>query len=678
MILRAVSRIGLAVLVWAVLAAPLHAASWFPLGPYGGDARSFAADPHDPNHLYLGTATGWVFESHNGGGTWTRLAQIGKRNDLIIDHILTDPSNPLRLIVGAYVADRPDGGLFISADGGRSWYDQAEMHGQSVRSLARSASNLSELIAGTLRGVYESSDNGTHWHSISPVGSTEIHEIESIAIDPTNPAIIYAGTWHLPWKTMDGGAHWFSIKQGIIDDSDVFSIVIDSTRPSVIFASACSGIYKSVDAGAMFHGGVKESPIHGIPKTADRTRKLAIDPQHPDTVYAGTTAGLYRTIDGGTMWARMTDADVIVNDVYVDPKNDNHILLATDRGGVLISSDGGVSFAQSNTGFSARQISAYASDPNNRATVYVGVVNDKQTGGVFQSIDGGVRWQQQSVGLGGRDVFSLASTADGTLLAGTGHGIFRLSGGAWTDSSAMVATAPVPSAQPRSRTSQRHGPEPPTKFIAPAAEPPTRLDTVVYTMVRGDAALYAGTADGLMRSRDNGISWGPVASLSMPETHFVAVQKSSVLAGGFRRMAFSLDDGKTWDALALPKELTQIGALAVDEQSNLWVGGREGVWYSTDYGLTWKTLVNLYMTEVDGIFFDAVGHRVLVTSENNTFAFAAHLPDFKVSYWDTGWNLRFIRPVGDHLIGATLFDGMVVQPRMVDSGFADTKTTAQK
>jgi hypothetical protein len=39
----------------------------------------------------------------------------------------------------------------------------------------------------------------------------------------------------------------------------------------------------------------------------------------------------------------------------------------------------------------------------------------------------------------------------------------------------------------------------------------------------------------------------------------------------------------------------------------------------------------------------------------------------KVSWWDTGWNLRFMRPVGDHLAAATLYDGIVVQPRMVDS-----------
>jgi hypothetical protein len=39
----------------------------------------------------------------------------------------------------------------------------------------------------------------------------------------------------------------------------------------------------------------------------------------------------------------------------------------------------------------------------------------------------------------------------------------------------------------------------------------------------------------------------------------------------------------------------------------------------------------------------------------------------QIKSWDTGWNLRFARPVGDHLVAATLFDGIVVQPRMVDS-----------
>src|SRR5690349_22599935 len=48
---------------------------------------------------------------------------------------------------------------------------------------------------------------------------------------------IYAGTWHLPWKTTDGGRSWHNIKNGVIDDSDVFSIIIDPKQPQVVYRS---------------------------------------------------------------------------------------------------------------------------------------------------------------------------------------------------------------------------------------------------------------------------------------------------------------------------------------------------------------------------------------------------------------------------------------------------------
>lgn len=417
-----------------------RAATWFPLGPFGGSARSLAADPADSRHLFLGTATGWIYDSHDGGTRWSRVAQISKRNDLVIDHIVVDTQNPKRLIVAAYTVDHPDGGIYISEDYGRNWYSQAEMRGQSVRSLTRSPSDPKELVAGTLRGVFRSMDNGVHWKQISPEGtplSAEIKEVQSVAIDPDDPNVIYAGTWHLPWKTTDGGATWSNIKDGIIDDSDVFSIIVDPKDPKIVYASACSGIYKSTDAGALFH------KVQGIPSTARRTRKLEQDPAQLDTVFAGTTEGLYKTTDAGARWERLTPADIVVNDVYVDPANANHVLIATDRGGVYRSEDGGTTFDASNDGFSARQVTSYTADLQNPATVYVGVVNDKATGGVFQSTDGGVKWQQQSEGLDGHDVFSLVSLEDGTLLAGTGHGIFRLQAGAWTDSSRLETGAPA-------------------------------------------------------------------------------------------------------------------------------------------------------------------------------------------------------------------------------------------
>ena len=108
------------------------------------------------------------------------------------------------------------------------------------------------------------------------------------------------------------------------------------TRPnsSVVYASACSGIYKSESAGDLFH------KLQGIPFSARRTRVLKQDPNNPATVYAGTTEGLWKTIDGGKTWKHVTNSEVVVNDVLVDPRNSNRVLLATDRSGVLASDNG--------------------------------------------------------------------------------------------------------------------------------------------------------------------------------------------------------------------------------------------------------------------------------------------------------------------------------------------------
>jgi len=676
MSLRTVLKAVVVAVGLGAMVAPLHAATWFPLGPFGGNTRTIVADPRNPKHLYMGTATGWVFESTDAGATWARLALLGKHEDMVIDHILTDPKDPQRLIVGAWIVDHPDGGLFISQDGGHTWYDQAEMHGQSVRSMTRSLSDPNVLVAGTLDGVFRSDDNGTHWHRISPLGSSEIHEIESVAIDPVNPKVIYAGTWHLPWKTTDGGKTWFHIQNGIITDSDVFSIIVDPNRPNIVYASACSGIYKSLDAGANFRGGVSVNKTQGIPLEARRTRKLTQDPNHPETVYGGTTQGLYRTQDGGATWQRLTGPDVIVNDVMIDPSDSSHLFLATDYQGVLISRDSGASFQPSNAGFAARQVDAYTTDPRNPSTLYVGVVSDKDSGGVFQSTDGGVRWLQVSGGLEGSDVFSLNTAADGTLLAGTGHGVFRMQDGAWVDSSVLLPTPPPPA------TAKPVVHKPGVRAAAPIRKPSPpqieKLDAVIYAMVNSDNGIYAGTSAGVDVSHDNGRSWESLTTLQMPETHFIAVQGKTVLAAGLKRMALSVDGGTAWDAVPLPADLTQINTIAVDSLNNLWVGGREGVWYSTDYGLKWKVPTDLFVNEVSSIFYDAERNRVLVTSSNSQYVFSASLPDYKINYWDTGWQLRFARPVGDHLIGATLFDGIVVQPKLVPTPVSGLKTTASR
>ena len=393
--------------------------AWLSVGPDGGDVRSLSYDPANPMRILLGTSAGQIYQSLDGGKTWVRYVRIGKGNDYVVDHILFDPLQFGVIYVAAWTLETEGGAVFKSTDNGHTWEPLKAMEGKSIRAIALSASDPKMLVAGALDGVFRSRNGGETWERISPETSAEIKNVESIAIDPTDPDIIYAGTWHLPWKTTDGGKTWRNIKNGVIDDSDVFSIIIDPRQPQVVYASACSGIYKSDSAGELFH------KIQGIPFSARRTRVLKQDPMNSAVVYAGTTEGLWKTSDSGRTWRRITSGDVIVNDVLVDLRNPEHVLLATDRSGVMASGNGGASFEAWNTGFAHRQVAALTVDPEDQNTLYAGLVNDKQYGGVFVSHDQGAHWTQISAGLDGRDIFAVRKI--GThLLAGTSNGVFEL------------------------------------------------------------------------------------------------------------------------------------------------------------------------------------------------------------------------------------------------------------
>jgi len=645
-------KLLLLLMIVAVGVAQARNRAWSLLGPDGGDVRSLTYDPQNPERIFLGTSTGVIFVSEDGGHNWSRFAKLGIGDDYVIDHIAVDPQNSKTIFVSTWsVQDQNAGDIFRTRNAGKDWETLPEMHGKSVRAMALAASDPKVVVAGALDGVYRSSDGGNRWQKISPNDGI-VKNIESIAVDPKDPNVVYAGTWHLAWKTSDGGANWEHINKGMIDDSDVFSIIVSSANPSEVFASACSGIYKSTSGGDQFQ------KIQGIPFTARRTRVLKQDPSNPAIVYAGTTEGLWKSVDEGKTWKHVGNPEVVVNDVLIDPRNSQRVLLATDRSGVLASDDSAATFTSSNHGYTHRYVSAILADNRDANSLYIGVVNDREFGGVFLTHDNGQTWQQKSSGLDGRDVFTLKQAADGTLVAGTNRGVFELTKGEtiWRPINHVVIEKTV------LRTVRLKSGK--TKTVASTTKTHSVLEGRVNDTELGRDRWYAATSAGLFTSKDEGKIWmgGPVAgqqdviSVQSQEGLLVAATRSSVL--------ISQDDGAAWH-LAVPASYPlSVRGVTLTPDGQIFIATREGAFHSADSGKNWNRIASgLPDKDITSVEYDAGRRRLIATSGQTGVVFES---TNQGSTWqrgpDSGYPLRRIALVHGRYVAATPFDGVIAQP----------------
>ena len=612
------------------------AGPWIRLGPDGGDARSLAYDPSNPDRIFLGTSSGSLFVSNNGGRSWSWYAQLGG-DDYVIDHIVIDPRNPAIMFVAAWsVSDPSAGDVFRSRNGGKTWMTLAGIHGKPVHALAIALIDPKLLVAGTSIGVYQTRDDGDTWQQISISNNAEIRNVESIAIDPHDATVIYAGTSHLAWKTADAGKDWHRINSGMIDDSDVFSIIMDPRSSSTMFVSACSGIYRSNTGGESFR------KVQGIPFSARRTRILTLDPRNSNVIYAGTTQGLWKTEDAGNKWRLMSNVNLVVNDLVVDPRNSSRLLLATDRNGVLTSDDGGQGLSPSNHGYSHRYVTTILADAPHR--MMVGVANDHEFGGVFSLGPDGT-WQQKSNGLEGRDVLVLRRGEDGSLIAGTNRGIFVLHRNATKWEPNIV-----------NRQLARHSrvaADSPTQRLAAA-----RINDVELVPGR----WLAATSAGLFASTDRGKTWhgGPV--LGRTDFRRIRSNRELLIAATHREILISHNTGATWQ-VAKPSPSSNIRGIAVTSNGTIFLAAREGAFRSSDSGDSWQKMGNgLPELNLSSISYDPDSGVLRATNLSNGIVYRSHDDGRNWSAdLDTGYPLRDVEVVQGRLVGITSFEGIVAE-----------------
>ena len=657
------------------------ASDWRLIGPDGGNVRCLAYDPGDPNRILLGTSSGQLFVSHDGGKSWAPFAHLGPSDDLVIDHIVFDPTNTQTIYAAGWGLYHDDeGDVYRSDDGGTTWTALAGVHGKSIRALAMAPSDHNTLVIGALDGVFRSRDGGATWERMTPENPevlenhASMRNFVSVAIDPQNPDIVYAGTRHLPWKTSDGGKTWHNLKDGILDDSDVFSIIVDPKTPSRVYASACSGIYKSDNGAELFHR------VQGLPHSAIRTRVLKQDPQRPSIVYAGTTGGMWKTMDGGSKWSLVTSPDVIVNDVLIDPRDPDRVLIATDRGGVLASNDGFVRYQSSNRGFSHRMVGSVIADRKDPNRLYVGIINDEMHGGLFSTDDLGKTWQQASKGLGDRDVLSLQQADSGVIFAGTNHGIFYLASlsGSWQP--ATMIRGPVPEWQPKpeappepvyqkagksktARTAVRKHPVTAKKKEPVEVPIPIAIAPRVRSLQFADKTWYAATSEGLFISVDGGKKWygTPIDG----ESDFLAANEypdGTLTLASVKRALISRDAGRTWSEITIPNYVTGIYNVTMSPDASIWLGTREGAIRSNDEGKSWSHVMSgLPASYVLGVKYDAKAQRLLATAMNSRGVFESVDGGKTWHQTEATFYIRTAMGYQDLLLAISWHNGLLVQ-----------------
>jgi photosystem II stability/assembly factor-like uncharacterized protein len=421
-------------------------------------------------------------------------------------------------------------GLYRSTDGGENWEPSGSgLNSPFVDAIAISPKYEQDhmVLVGTRQGgLFRSADSGESWFPVEfwSQGSS----VTAIALSPSfeSDGLALAGTEGAGvLRSTNRGRTWNPSNFGLLDMS-VLALAVSPNfgEDQTIFVATGSGVYRSPNAGRAWR-------IVNLADEEYAVQSLAMSPNFgaDKTIFAGTEGnGIFRSTNGGAAWTVVNEGltDLSVNWIVVSAKfaSDRTVYAATSDG-VHRSTDGGTTW-QKLTGVSALTLAAApATDP---AVLFAG----QAQGGVAISRDAGATWTTANEGLSGRLIVGLWITpsfaSDQSMYTTSlDQGVERsIDGGrSWQALNEGLPTLQIPALalSPRFETDR-------TLFAACAnglfwsadgAESWTivssELDGVDVRSIAAGAdhdngrTLFVGTSDNrILRSRDDGNSWQPL------------------------------------------------------------------------------------------------------------------------------------------------------------------------
>lgn len=145
--------------------------------------------------------------------------------------------------------------------------------------------------------------------------------------------------------------------------TNVHRIAVAKTDDNILFCGTESGaIFKTTDGGKNWFA---PAPLYFFGRYIFA---IHIDPTDKNTIYVGSETMLSKSTDGGNTWRRLNGIDYHVNSIRVNPANNQHITVATERG-FFVSKNGGTTFT--NTLTRENTCHDHELKPNDPNTIYL-------------------------------------------------------------------------------------------------------------------------------------------------------------------------------------------------------------------------------------------------------------------------------------------------------------------
>ncbi len=202
------------------------------LGNIGGDtATHFADSPADPD-LILAATPDALRRSTDGGDTWLP-AITGLPAQAQISALMFSSASPNVVYAGTQAH-----GVYQSTDGGASWSAaNAGFETKGIRALAIDPTNADVVYAAAHPDLLKSTDGGASWSRLD--APTTFGGTLAVATDPDVPGIVCAAGFNNFARSVDAGATWQALRaEDARPEWVVNALLADPRRAGTLLASS--------------------------------------------------------------------------------------------------------------------------------------------------------------------------------------------------------------------------------------------------------------------------------------------------------------------------------------------------------------------------------------------------------------------------------------------------------